>query len=454
MDQAQMRAAFEELQRGFEEFKGSYDDRLKDRATREDVDVIVREKIEKLQTMFDENSQIVERANKELQTAQERIDELETALSRSGTADGGSEAELRLREQARSIILTDAYDQGRNVEDIMAAEVDPLDVRAMELYNTHFKTYIRRGQSAFLKRMGGSELETRLLSVDREPGGGYWVRPEMADRITTIVFESSPIREFAAVEQIGTDAWEIIADENEAGFGWVAEQQPRTETTTPDIGKRVVPAHEMYAEPRATQKLLDDAGFDVEAWLAGKVAERFARAEATAFVTGDGVTKPRGFLTYPNGTSAGQIEQINSLNTDVISPEDIYRLIYAVKSPYLRNARFLAARLTIRDIRVLRDDSGGAGTGQFMWQPNFQLGQPQLVGGYPIHQADDMPAVGGDQLPLAFGDFRAGYTIVDRMGIRTLRDPYTAKPNVKFYTTRRVGGDVVNYEAIKLLLTT
>lgn len=447
MDNAELQAAFDDLHRGFEEFKHSYDEKLASRATADEVDVVVRDKISKLQEMFDENTKIVERSGEELKKAQERIDELETAVSRSGPGGDDSEEEIKTRAQARLMILTDAYDQGRNVEDFLAREVDDLDVRAMHLYKQHFPSYLRRGQSSFLKRMGGPELETRLLSVDREPGGGYWVTPVMSDRVTTIVFETSPIRQYATVENIGTDAWEIIADENQAGFGWVAEQQPRTETTSPDIGKRTVPAHEMYAEPRATQKLLDDAGFNVENWLAGKVADRFARAEATAFVTGDGVTKPRGFTTYAAGTSAGQIEQITSTSVNALHGDDIYNMIYSVKSPYLANARFFGARLTIRDLRLLKD-----GEGRYLWEPNYQMGQPQMVGGYPIHQADDMAAVATAALPLAFGDFRSGYTIVDRMGIRTLRDPYTAKPNVKFYTTRRVGGDVVNYEAIKLLV--
>lgn len=446
MDNAQLQQAFDDLNRGFEEFKSEHTDALKTRASMEEVDVLVREKIDRLQNMFDENTEIVKRGGEELKTAQERIEELETAMQRSGSGDSTEKEELRLREDARRMILTDAYDQGRNVEDFMPDEVDPIDVRTMQNYNRHFGTYVRRGQSAFLKRMG-PELETRLLSVDRDPGGGYWVTPEMSDRITQIVFETSPVREFAAIEQIGTDSWEIISDENQAGFGWVGEQESRTETTTPDIGKRTIFAHEMYAEPRATQKLLDDAGFNVEAWLAGKVAERFARAEATAFVSGDGVARPRGFTTYAAGTSTGQIEQITSTSNDALHGDDVYNMIYALKAPYRRNARFMMARLTIRDIRLLKDANG-----QYLWQPNYQAGEPQMVGGFPIEQADDMAAVGDANLPIAFGDFRAGYTIVDRMGIRTLRDPYTAKPNVKFYTTRRVGGDVVNYEAIKLLV--
>lgn len=446
MDNAELTAAFEDLNRGFDEFKSTYDERLKSRTTAEDVDVVVRDKINKLQDMFDENTKIVEQVNERLAEAQKRVDELETAAARSGSGGDSNEEEIKLREEARTMILTDAYDQGRNIEDFLSSEVDEVDVRAMALYKKNFSSYIRRGHEVFLKRMG-RDLETRLLSVDREPGGGYWVSPEMAGRITTVVFETSPIRQFAAIEQISSDAWEIIADENEAGFGWVAEQQPRTETGTPDIGKRIIPAHEMYAEPRATQKLLDDAGFNVEMWLAGKVAERFQRAEATAFVTGNGVTRPRGFATYPAGTAAGQIEQVTSTANDALHGDDVYNLIYSVKSPYLRNARFLAARLTIRDLRLLKDAQG-----RYLWEPNYQVGQPQMVGGYPIHQADDMAAVSDGNLPIAFGDFKAGYTIVDRMGIRTLRDPYTAKPYIKFYTTRRVGGDVVNYEAIKLLV--
>jgi HK97 family phage major capsid protein len=238
---------------------------------------------------------------------------------------------------------------------------------------------------------------------------------------------------------------ELIADENQAGFGWVAEQDSRTETTTPDISKRVIHAHEMYAEPRATQKLLDDAGFDVEGWLGRKVSNRFARAEATAFVTGSGVGQPRGFTTYPTGTSTGQIEQINSGAASALTADGIFDLVYSLKSPYLMNSRFMMARLTIRDVRKLKD-----GEGRYLWEPIFKVGEPASLVGYPLHQADDMPAVSAGNEAIVFGDMKTAYTIVDRKGIRVLRDPYTAKPYIKFYTTRRVGGDVVNFEAIKL----
>lgn len=446
-DNPEVQTALEDLNRGFEEFKSTIAADVETRATKEDVDVLVREKIERLQNTFDETTRVVERAGQDLQTASTRIDELETALSRTGPGESREE-DLELRSAARELILADAYDSGRQIEDFAPEDVDDLDVEATRLYNRHYQHYLRKGPEAFFKRMG-NDLQTRLLSVDRDPGGGYWVRPEISNKIVTVVFETSPIRQFANVENIGSDSLEIIADENEAGFGWVAEQQTRPETDTPDIGKRVIHAHEQYAEPRATQKLLDDAGFNVEGWLAGKVSERFARGEATAHVSGNGVTRPRGFTTYPAGTATGQIEQHTATGTAgaLDESDDVINLIYKLKSPYRNNARFMAARLTIRDIRILKD-----GQGNYLWQPNFQAGQPQLVSGFPIHQADDLAVVGTGNLPLVFGDFRTAYTIVDRMGIRTLRDPYTAKPNIKFYTTRRTGGDVVNYEALKLLV--
>ncbi|KKL46052.1 hypothetical protein LCGC14_2349480, partial [marine sediment metagenome] len=329
--------------------------------------------------------------------------------------------------------------------DLRGEDVDAADVEAFKLYSKHFPTYLRRDSGVFLRKMSVEKLETKLLSVDRDPGGGYWVKPEVSNRIVTKVFETSPVRQFAAIENIGSDSLEILADEDEAASGWVAEQESRSQTDTPDIGVRKIHAHELYAKPRATQKLLDDAGFDVEGWLARKVSEKFARDEATAFVTGTGVGRPRGFTTYADGTSTGTIEQIASGAAQLLTADGIFNLVYALKGPYLPNARFMGARLTHRDIRKLKD-----GDGRYLWEPIFKVGQPATLIGYPIHQADDMASVSGGNLALAFGDFKAAYTIVDRKGIRVLRDPYTAKPYVVFYTTRRVGGDVVNFEAIKL----
>ena len=439
-----LQQAVEDLNKAVAEFKDTNTKALETKADKGSVDPLITEKLEAIEKTIEEKSALLETAGTEMKANADKIAELETALERSGPGAIDPKAELEIRSQACEMILTDHYDMGRPM-DLLPEDVDSADVDAFKLYSKHFNTYLRKGDGAFLKKMGGSDLETKLLSVDRDPGGGYWVKPEMSSRIVTIVFETSPIRPFAAVESIGSDSLELIADENQVGFGWVAEQEARAETTTPDIAKRVIHAHEMYAEPRSTQKLLDDAGFNVEAWLANKIADRFARAEATAFVAGTGVGQPRGFITYPAGTATGQIEQIASGAAGDVTADGLMDLVYSLKSPYLRNSRFMMARLTIRDVRKLKD-----GEGRYLWEPIIKVGEPATLLGYPVHQADDMPAVSAGLEAIAFGDFRAAYTIVDRMGIRTLRDPYTAKPNIKFYTTRRVGGDVVNFEALKL----
>jgi len=267
----------------------------------------------------------------------------------------------------------------------------------------------------------------------------------MSGRIVATVFESSPVRAVAAVETIGSDSLELLVDKDEAGAGWVAETEARAETASPDLAKIAIPAHEIYAEPRATQKLIDDASIDVETWLAGKVAEKFARTENTAFVNGSGVGQPRGFLTYPAGTAWGQIEQINSGSAGAVTADGLLDLQHALKEAHGAGAVWLANRLVLRDIRKLKDANG-----QYLWQPGLRLDGQETLLGRPIHAASDMPVAAANSLSVAIGDFRSGYQIVDRIGIRVLRDPFTAKPYVKFYTTKRVGGDVVDFQAIKL----
>ncbi len=448
-DKPELQQALEDLNHGFEEYKDTMEIALKERALKGDVDVLITEKIERLNEEIEKRTELLDSAAKQVDGMMTRMDELETAQQRSGVGSNQSpEEELQTRSDACSMILADHYERGRPL-DLNASEIEAPDLEAFGAYNRHYTSYLRRGQDRFFRDAGFDDIETRLLSVDRDPGGGYWVTPAMSGRIMTIIRETSPVRKFATVESISTDSLELLVDENQADFGWVAEEDSRDETATPDIGKRVINVHEMYAEPRATQKLLDDAGFNVEAWLSGKVAERFARAEATAFVVGTGVGQPRGLATYASGTSAGQIEQINSGTSGAVTSDGLYDLVYSLKGPYLRNARFMAARLTIRDIRKLKD-----GEGRYLWEPNQQVGQPQSLLGYAVTQADDLAAIAGGSLSIAWGDFKAAYTVVDRIGIRTLRDPFTAKPYIKLYTTKRVGGAVTNFEAIKLQVMT
>jgi len=329
MDNAQLQQAVEDLGKANAEFKTTYDEVLKTKADKGEIPADLTEKLDKIETELDKKGALLETAattmQVEIKSANDKIEALETVLERSGPGAADPKVELEIRSQACDLILTDHYDMGRPL-DLLPEDVDAADVDAFKLYTKHFGSYLRKGNAAFLKKMGLPNLETKLLSVDRDPGGGYWVKPEMSSRITTIVFETSPIRPFATVETIGSDSLELIADENQVGFGWVAEQEDRPETTTADIGKRVIHAHELYAEPRSTQKLLDDAGFNVEAWLARKIADRFGRAEATAFVAGTGVGQPRGFITYPNGTSTGQIEQINSGATSTLTSDGLVKI--------------------------------------------------------------------------------------------------------------------------------
>lgn len=312
-------------------------------------------------------------------------------------------------------------------------------------------TYLRRGD----QRLSNSERDAldrlqRALSVDSDPDGGFVVTPELSDRISAIVYETSPVRQVATVQAITSDALEGIFDGDEAGFGWISERGSRAETTTPQLGQWRIPTHELYAAPRATQKLLDDAYLNMEAWLTAKVADRLARAENTAFVSGTGVDRPRGFLTYPDGSSRGQIQQIPSGGATSITGEGIINTAYALKAAYRQGAVWAMNRSTVGAVRRIREDQPGANTGAFIWSPGFGT-QPQSLMGYPIVEMEDMPNVAGAALAVAFGNFAQAYTIVDRQGTRVLRDPFSAKPFVEFYVTRRVGGDVVNFEAIKIM---
>lgn len=308
------------------------------------------------------------------------------------------------------------------------------------------QTYLRKGDDRL------NDTETKALAVQSDPDGGYLVSPDTAGRIQTRIFESSPIRALASVQVISTDALEGLVDDDEAGFEWVGETQSRTNERTPRLGQWRIPVHELCTRPKATQKLLEDAAIDVESWLANKISDRFARAESTSFASGDGNSKPRGFLAYPDVSAPGayergRIEQIETATVGVIGFDDIIDMFYSLTGDYRAVSTWAMNRLTFGLIRKLKDDDG-----QYLWQPSLQVGQPDAILGRPMAEFNDMPD--GSQsgnLAIALADWNRAYQIVDRLGISTLRDPYTAKPYVEFYTRKRVGGDVLNFEAIKLL---
>jgi HK97 family phage major capsid protein len=309
-------------------------------------------------------------------------------------------------------------------------------------YGKAFRNYLRKGMD------GGLEaFQTKALSVGSDPDGGYLVTPTMSSNIVKAIFETSPMRQLASVETISSDALELIDDHDQAVAGWTAETGAISETSTPTIAKRNISTHELYAQPKATQKLVDDSAIDIESWLSDKIADIFARKENTAFVAGNGIGQPRGILTYAAGTTWNKIEQINSGTNGQVTADAIINIFYALKDVYSKRASFLMNRTVIQAVRLLKQTS----TNQYLWQPGLASGTPDTLMGVPVYMASDMPVAATNSLSVAVGDFKSAYQIVDRRGIRILRDPFTEKPFVKFYATKRVGGDVINFEAIKLM---
>jgi HK97 family phage major capsid protein len=309
-------------------------------------------------------------------------------------------------------------------------------------YSKAFRSYLRKGMDAGLEA-----LQTKALSVGSDEDGGYLVTPAMSSRILQSIFETSPMRQLAAVETISSDSLELIDDHSQAAAGWTTETGAVSDTTTPTIAKISIATHELYAQPKATQKLVDDSSIDVEMWLSGKIADIFSRKENTAFISGTGSGQPKGILSYDAGTVWGEIEQIDSGTDGVVTADSLITLFYSLKDAYSKRASFLMNRTVVQSVRLLKQ----ATTNQYMWQPGLAAGTPDTLLGVPVYMSADMPVADEDSLSVAVGDFKAAYQIVDRKGIRILRDPFTEKPFVKFYATKRVGGEVVNFEAIKLL---
>ncbi len=417
--------AVEALNRGFEEFKKANDEKLAQLEKKGAADVVTEAKLAKIEADLDK--------------AQKIADEAVLAVKRQSRVVTDEKGEkIDLDQKALEWANMNARRRGTVVNAYSAADMDA--------YKSAFDTMLRKGEEVM-----GAE-ERKALSVGADPDGGYVVNPDMSGRIVQKVFETSPMRAYASVQVISTDALEGLYDLGEATSGWVGETEARTETNTPQLGKWRIPVHELYAKPKATQKLLDDASINMESWLAAKVAEKFARDESTAFVSGNGINKPRGFLTYASGTTIpGQIERVktgvsSAFAADPNGLDKLLDALYALKAPYRANATWFMPRLVTALARKLQDSDG-----QYQWQPSSQAGQPATLLGYPVAAFEDFETLAANSLSMAVADMREAYQIVDRIGIRTLRDPYSAKPYVEFYTTKRVGGDVVNFEAIKLI---
>lgn len=296
------------------------------------------------------------------------------------------------------------------------------------------------------------ELEVKTLIAGSDPDGGYFIRPERSMKMVKRIFETSPMRSICDVTTTNSDSLELLIDDDEAASGgWVGEVESRGETGTPKIGKLTIPVHEQFAQPKATQKMVDDAGFDIEAWLSNKVTGKFSRIENTAFVVGDGSQKPKGFLSYDPWAVAGvyernKLEQIASGNASALTGDGVKNLQNSLIEDYQSGAVFAMNRLTWGKVILLKD-----GQGNYLLDPrSFKEGDTMTLLGKRVVLMHDMPVVAANALALAYGDFRTGYTVVDRMGFRVIRDVYTAKPYILYYTTKRTGGAVTNYESIKI----
>jgi len=317
-----------------------------------------------------------------------------------------------------------------------------------------FELFFRKGNEAGLR-----ELEVKAAArSDSNPDGGYVVPEQVEQTIDRVLGTVSMMRSIASVMTISSALYKKLVNQGAAAYGWVGERQSRSETATPTLAALEFPTMELYANPAATQGVLDDARIDIGAWLGEEVSTVFAEAEGAAFVTGTGVNQPRGVASYTMVANASYVwGKIGFLTTGVASAlsdathngvDALIDLVYGLKQGYRQNARFLMNRTTQAAVRKLKTIGD---TEAYLWQPPVQAGQPASLLGYPITDDDNVADVAANASPVLFGDFRRGYLIVDRAGIRVLRDPFTNKPYVHFYTTKRVGGGVQNFEAIKAL---
>ena len=373
----------------------------------------------------------------ELKTSIDSIEKtqqyLEKAFSRMGGSGAGSDTEMEQKaaEETAGYLRYDT----------------PMSIETREAIVRSMSTKSFYGIGADRK-----EQEIKTLIAGNNPKGGFFLRPERQAQMIQRIFETSPVRSVSNVISTSAGAVEFVIDDAEAASGgWVGETQARPETGTPDIGLLTIVAHEQFAQPKATQTMLDDAGFDIESWLTSKTTDVMSRTENTGFVVGDGSQKPKGFLSLPAWAAAGvyergALEQINSGAAGDFTGDGIKALQNSLLEAYQGRAVWVTKRSNWENIITQKD-----GAGAYLLNPNsFKVGDDLTLLGKRVIFMDDIPAVANDSLSLAYGDFGVGYTIVDRMGFRVIRDELTAKPYILFYTTKRTGGAPTNYQAIKI----
>lgn len=391
-----------DLGRTVEEFKAANDKRIAEIEKKGFAPADLIEKVEKI------NQDI-----SEISAMKKQLEAIETAMGRGDFAGGKS-------------------------------EIDKVKAEHKEAFNKWF----RKGDGA--DNVKALQIKSSLSSGD-DTAGGFTVPEEMETTIDRILPTVSVMRNLATVISISTDTYKKLVNKGGATSGWVGEKESRTETTAPSLAEIAINAKEIYAMPYATQQLLDDSKIDIASWLANEVMIEFSEEEGAAFITGDGVSKPKGIASYSmitNGSYAwGKVGYVAGGHATLLNNADkLVDLVHALKPAYRNGASFLMNDTTFGKIRLLKD-----GEGNYLWRPGLEPGAPETLLGKPVAIDDNVADIGGSAYPVFFANFKRAYLIVDRQGIRVLRDPYSAKPYVAFYTTKRVGGGIVMYEAIKAL---
>ena len=399
---AEVKSLFDEGQKALHDLRTEFEESKKAAA-----DYVTEEKIKRIEEKFADDFKNMSEASRELEA---RLAEQEAKANRPGKAGEGDENDLEMKS---------------------------------------FRDWASGKPSDF---------EEKAMAESSNPDGGYLVPPVMRDGIAERLRRTSPVRSVASVVTISSNRYEMLVERGDAGFEWVGEKSTRSETSTPDFNRINIDVHELSALPKVSQRQLDDTAFDLAGYLTSYVGDRFSRAEATAYVSGDGVNRPRGFTTYTTAAAAdstraaGVLEHVltgTSGGFDANNPADkLIEAVYALQAPYRVNAAWMAKSTTVATMAKFKD-----GQDNYLLQ-SLMNGNGVLVTralGYPVVEAEDMPAIAADSLSLAFGNWGQGYTIVDNGGVTTLRDPFTAKPHVLFYTTKRTGGGVSDFDAIKLV---
>ncbi|MBW2645102.1 MAG: phage major capsid protein [Deltaproteobacteria bacterium] len=385
----------------FEEFKAANDKRLKEIEAKGSADPLLTEKVEKI------NAEISKIAEMKTQ-----LESLETVAGRGAFGGGTSELD-----------------------------------KAKADYKAGFESWFRKGVEGDLSQLA---VQANASTLD-DTAGGFTVPEEMEATIDRVAESVSAMRRISTVMSIGTDTYKKLVNQGGASSGWVGEKGSRAATDTPSLVEIAINTKEIYAMPAATQKLLDDSRIDIAAWLGNEVAIEFAEEEGDAFINGDGVSEPKGLDAYSKVANAsyawGKMGYIAGGHASLLNSADkLIDLTTALKPVYLNGASWLFNRTTNGVIRKMKD-----GEGNYLWRPGLEAGSPNTLLGFPVVTDDNVENIGAGNYPIYFGNFKRGYLIIDRFGIRVLRDPFSSKPYILFYTTKRVGGGITMYEAIKTL---